>query len=133
MGYELSIKRKDENNKITKEQWAEYMKIDSDFEPIEEYSTEFNEGDTLTIAIPNPGLWKSDKGEVPFTFYEEYGEITVKNPNNSIIEKMVLISNKLNAIVEGEIYDDNYLKDIFSNPSNRNSSSVDKKWWQFWK
>jgi hypothetical protein len=136
MGYELSIKREDENQKISKEQWSEYIKSDSQFEPIEEFSAELNESDTLTISTPNAGLWKSDKGEIPFTFYEEYGEITVKNPDNWIIEKMILIANELNAIVEGEegeIYDENYLNDPFSNPSNSDSSNGDKKWWQFWK
>lgn len=129
MGYELNIKREDYNQKISKEQWTEYIKSDSQFEPIEELSVELSEGETLTISTPNTGLWKSDKGEVPFTFYEEYGEITVKSPDNWIIEKMISIANELNAVVEGEEgerYDENYLKDPFSNPSDNNSSSGEK-------
>ena len=135
MGYELNIKR-EESQKISKKEWSQYIKTDSQFESIEEFSAELNEGETLTISTPNAGLWKSDKGEVPFTFYEEYGEITVKNPDNWIIEKMISVANELNAVVEGEEgerYDENYLKDPFSKPSDNNSSSGEKKWWQFWK
>ncbi|WP_299161146.1 hypothetical protein [uncultured Tenacibaculum sp.] len=136
MGYELCIKRKEESQKITKEEWSEYIKSDSQFEPIEEFSAKINENDAFTVSTPNAGLWKSDEGEVPFTFYEECGEITVKNPDNRIIEKMILIANELNAIVEGEegeIYDESYLNDAFSNRLYSNSSNVDKRWWEFWK
>lgn len=136
MGYELNIKREEESRKISKDEWSQYIKTDSQFEPIEDFSVELNEGEILTVSTPNAGLWKSDKGEIPFTFYEEYGEITVKNPDNWIIEKMISIANELNAVVEGEEgerYDENYLKDPFSNPINNNSSRRVKKWWQFWK
>lgn len=34
---------------------------------------------------------------------------------------------------EGELYDENYLKDPLSNPSGSNASNGEKKWWQFWK
>ena len=132
MGYELSIKREDENKKINKQEWSDYIKSDPEFDAIEKFSAETNEGKTLTISTPDAGLWKSDKGDVPFTFYEEYGEITVKNPDHWIIEKMISIAKELNAIVEGEEgekYDENYLKDPFNDPS----LNSEKKWWQFWK
>ena len=135
MGYELNIKREDESQKISKKEWFQYIKSDLQFEPIEEFSGEFNESKT-TASTPDYGLWKSDKGEVPFSFFEEYGEITVKNPDNLIIEKMISIADELNAIVEGEEgerYDKDFLKDPFSNPSKRKFSDGDKKWWQFWK
>ncbi len=136
MGYDLNIKREDESNKISKEEWSAYIQSDSQFEPIEEFSAKLNENETLTVSTPNAGLWKSDQGEVPFTFYEEYGEITVKNPDHWIIEKMISIANDLNAVVEGEegeLYDEHYLKDPLSNPSGSNASNGEKKWWQFWK
>jgi len=122
--------------KINKKEWSDYIKSDKQFEPIEEFSAELNENETLTVSTQNAGLWKSDKGEVPFTFYEKYGEITVKNPDNWIIEKMISIANDLNALVEGEEgerYNENYLKDPFLNPSENNSLNGEKKWWQFWK
>ena len=136
MGYELNIQREDENNKINKKEWIDYMESDSEFNRIEELSADLGDNELLTISIPNGGLWKSDKGEVPFTFSEKYGEITVKNPENWIIEKMISIAVNLNAVVigeEGEKYDEEYLNDPFGNPFENESSSNEKKWWQFWK
>ena len=136
MGYELSIKREDGSRTISKKEWIQYIELDLEFEPIEEFSIELDDAKTLTVSTPNAGLWKSDKGAVPFTFNEKYGEITVKNPEIWIIEKMLLIANKLNAVVEGEEgerYDEKYLKKHFSDSSSNSSSIVEKKWWQFWK
>jgi len=136
MGYELSIKREDESKGISKEEWIEYVHSDSEFERIEEFSAELGNGETLTVLTPNAGLWKSSNGEVPFTFYEKTGEITVKNPDNWIIEKMISISEELNAIVEGEEgekYDEEYFKDPFTNPLERETPPKEKKWWKFWK
>jgi len=130
MGYELNISREGETNPITKEEWVDYIKSDPEFEPIEEFSGQIPEGEILTVPTPNAGLWKSSKGEVPFTFSEKYGEIAVKNPERWIIEKMIAIALQLNAVVsgeEGEIYDEEYFqKELDSN------SRSDKKWWQFW-
>lgn len=136
MGYELNIQREEENNKIKTEEWITYMESDSEFDRIEEYSADLGNDEILTVPTPNGGLWKSDKGEIPFTFSEEYGEITVKNPENWIIEKMISIAKNLNATVigeEGEIYDEKYLKDPFINTFENENASNEKKWWQFWK
>lgn len=136
MGYELNIKREDKSKKITKDEWANYINSNSDFEPIEERSASTKEGITLTISTPSAGLWKTEKHEVPFTFYESHGEITVKNPDNWIIEKMISMAQELNAVVEGEegeIYDENYLKNQLVNPSDTGKLIGYKKWWQFWK
>ena len=135
MGYELHIKRAEENKKINKEEWLQYIKSDVEFEPIEAFSATLNQNEKITVSTPNAGIWKSDKGEIPFTFYEEDGEIALKNPENWMIKKMLVIAKALNALVvgeEGEIYDENYFKDPFTKPLN-NESNENKKWWQFWK
>ncbi|MBJ6367507.1 hypothetical protein [Snuella sedimenti] len=135
MGYELNIQKEEENNKISKQEWIDYMESDPEFERIEEISADLGDNEVLTIATPG-GLWKSDKGEIPFTFSEKYGEITVKSPEHWIIEKMISIAQNLNAEVigeEGEKYDEEYLNDPFGNPFENESSSNEKKWWQFWK
>lgn len=135
MGYELHIKRAEENKKINKEEWLQYIKSDVEFEPIEGFSATLNQNEKITVSTPNAGIWKSDKGEIPFTFYEEDGEIALKNPENWMIKKMLVIAKALNALVvgeEGEIYDENYFKDPFTKPLN-NESNENKKWWQFWK
>ena len=136
MGYELNILREDENNKINKKEWITYMESDAEFNRIEEFSADLGDSELLTVATPNGGLWKSDKGEVPFTFSEKYGEITVKSPEHWIIEKMISIAKNLNATVigeEGEKYDEEYLNDPFGNPFENESPDNEKKWWQFWK
>ena len=135
MGYELNIQR-EENGLITKEEWIVYMDSDPEFERIEEFSAGFGTDDIITVPTPNGGLWKTNKGEVPFTFYEKLGWISVKNPEHWMIEKMISIANRLNAEVlgeEGEKYDEEYLKAPFGNPFENDYSSTEKKWWQFWK
>jgi hypothetical protein len=130
MGYELNIQRENNENKISINEWADYMNSDSEFESIEEFSADLKNGKVLTVSTPNAGIWESKNGEVPFTFSEEYGWITVKNPDNLIIEKMISIAKKLNAVVvgeEGEEYDEQYLKKGF-----KGLGSANKKWWEFW-
>ena len=118
MGYVIHIQRKNENNKIKLTEWKNYINSDNEFISIEDYSAEINNGNLLTVQTPNAGLWKTEKGEVPFTFSEKHGWICVKNPENWIIEKMIFISKKLDGIVMGEedeIYDEDYLKRETSN------------------
>ncbi len=133
MGYEINIRREDESNKLTKGEWRDYVDTDPEFKAIEEFSAEVEDG-TLTIPTPDGGIWKSDKGNIPFTFYEKYGEVTVKNPDNWVIEKMISIANSLDSVVigeEGEIYDEQYLSEPHVNPADR--VAIEKKWWEFWK
>ena len=136
MGYELYIKRDDDTHKIHKKEWLDYMESDSEFNRIEAFSADLGDDELLTISTPNGGLWKSDKGAVPFTFSEEHGEITVKSPEHWIIEKMIFIAKHLNAVVIGEAgerYDEDYFNDPFGNPFEKGSSENEKRWWQFWK
>ena len=130
MGYELSIQRDENRTKLTKEEWADYIKSDSEFEPIETFSAEIEEGKFLTVPTPNGGLWKADGLEVPFTFDEEFGWVSVKNPEKRIIQKMISIADELDSIVlgeEGEKYDRDNLE------GKQPKFSNERKWWQFWK
>lgn len=130
MGYELNIQREEHQPKITVKEWTNYIKSDIEFEQIESFSAEIEDGKSLTIKTPNAGLWKTEKGEVPFTFYENLGLISVKNPDKRIIRKMIAIANDLNAIVLGE-EDEKYDEDNL-NGRNQNSSNG-RRWWEFWK
>lgn len=105
MGYDIRITREEGSQKISKEEWLVYIESDSELELIHELPT-----NKSTFPTPNTGLWKTDQYDVLFPLNEEYGEITVKNPDPWIIDKMLSIANALNAIVEGdegERYDDN--------------------------
>lgn len=133
MGYELSIQREDNQIKLTKEEWIDYIKSDYEFDQIEELSAKLDNGKSLTVSTPNTGLWKTDKGEVPFTFDEVHGSISVKNPDKWIIKKMISIAHDLDSIVlgeEGEKYDEKYL---LGEQSKDDYNSDGRKWWQFWK
>lgn len=133
MGYELHIQREDKSKKIKLSEWKDYVLNDFEFESIEEFSANFGNGRVLTISTPNAGLWKSPKGDVPFTFSEKYGWITVKNPDDWVIAKMILIADALNAVVLGEEeekYDMEYLKKEFGYTKKGNKKT---KWWKFWR
>ncbi|WP_299249873.1 hypothetical protein [uncultured Aquimarina sp.] len=131
MGYNLSIQRENKD-KISKQEWKSYINSDSEFTAKDEYSGNLPDGKIVTIPTPNAGIWEFNNREVPFTFSEEYGWISVKNPENWIIKKMISIANELDAVVlgeEGEKYDEEYL-----NKENKLTSNLgDKKWWEFWK
>lgn len=135
MGYELNIVR-DKNNRISLQEWQNYIAQDSEFKSISEYSASVGL-DVLTFSTPDAGLWISEKGEIPFTFYEGRGEITVKNPDQWIIDKMIQISETLNAQVvgeEGEVYSKENPQGVFSLSDEPKSEKVSKrKWWQIFK
>ena len=140
MGYNISIKKHD--SKISKEKWLKYVDDDPELKQINEFSAQLPDGRSITTQIPDSALWNN---EIPFTYYEDYGEITVKNPDLKIIEKMVSISKKLNAFVAGEeeeIYDEEYIQNEKNKPELNledfknikiKEFNPNKKWWQFWK
>jgi hypothetical protein len=140
MGYELSIKII--GSKIPRAKWISYVQDDEEFELIQEFSSELTSGEEFIAKTLNIGLWKND---VPFIFMEDEGEIHVKNPDLSVIEKMILVAKSMNAIVIGEeeeIYDDAYIKkEKNAKPINLDDYkhlkirlyNPNKKWWQFWK
>lgn len=95
MGYEVSIQRREE--KISQEEWATYVYNDKEFS-----------NSTLKKIDTDVSVWNSYLGEVPFLYDENSGSISVKNPNDFILKKMVSISKKIDAIVigeEGEVYE----------------------------
>jgi hypothetical protein len=90
MGYEINIKREQENP-ITLQEWENYIISATDFYLTDEFST-YN----------STGVWKTSKDLVYFTFQENIGVIAVKNPDDWVISKMIDISKSLNAVVAGE-------------------------------
>jgi len=95
MGYEIHIEREKEN-KITFEEWNNYVEKSSDFKEIE----------SQQIYV-----WEVDGLKIPFTFSEQYGWVSVKNPNDFILKKMVEISKVLKGSIvgeEGEGYDEKF-------------------------
>ncbi|MGN6505181.1 MAG: hypothetical protein ACTHM6_06410 [Tepidisphaeraceae bacterium] len=91
MGYDLHITRKEnwsdeEGELITSSEWVGVL----DSDPELSRATDTGD-DTLAGAL---------KGETVFWF--DNGEITCKNPDESIIQKMVQIAERLGANVQGD-------------------------------
>jgi hypothetical protein len=140
MGYDITIKRFD--SKITENEWLNYIKEDYEFELINDFSSGLYSGQVLTTEIPSSGLWKK---KVPFVYNKIKGEVQVKSPDIDVIEKMISISRKMNAIVigeEDELYDEAFIEKEKNTPQINIEDyknikirryNPDKKWWQFWK
>lgn len=114
MGYELHIRRVDEDNKITVQEWTNYINNAIDFEKTHELrAINPHTGLILQISCPNCGLWKLNKNlQVPFTYSDSSGYISVKNPDDIVIRKMIEISKHFHALVigdEGEEYNESNL------------------------
>ncbi|XZF15906.1 hypothetical protein ACTHGU_07195 [Chitinophagaceae bacterium MMS25-I14] len=70
-------------------------------------------------------------------FDYDHGNITVKNPDNEIITKMLTIAAKLNAKVQGddcEVYELTSDGEITYKhiPGKDNPTDKLKPWWKFW-
>jgi hypothetical protein len=93
----------DNSNKITLEEWLQFVSNDSELEIIES-SFGINPITKEKIYIQNPGLaiWKSDDEE--FEIYYKVGSICSQDYDSRLIDKMKYIAKQLNAklIVEGE-------------------------------
>lgn len=102
MGYDLHITRKefwadeDVENSISRLEWQEYLKADSEITDDPENPHEDNY------------LYIRDGGNWPLWFNPRLGNIDTKNPEVDVIKKMVRIANALGAQVRGdddELYD----------------------------
>lgn len=119
MGYEIFIEKK-ANQKIDLNSWNKFLDSNNEFEKRDSFkATNPNSGETLEIRSPNSAVWKKGKIEVPFSYHEEYGTISVTNPDQEVINKMLEIADFLDAEVIG-----------FEGEKYRKTSN---KWWKFWK
>ena len=144
MGYDIHITRQenwyddDKSLQITLGEWKVY--VDSDPEMRLDNFAEATLPDGGKIRMENEGLavWTKYSGDSIDSnhawFDYRNGNITVKNPNEEIMKKMLAIANKLRAKMqgdEGEIYD---LSEIRKTASILNSLNGKNKklWWKFW-
>lgn len=128
MGYDLHITRKkyyfDENGELILEsEWKQYVASDPELKF-------FPENGPLFVH------WKgnSDHPEPWFDWYE--GDITTKNPDPPVIEKMLTIAKALNAKVQGddgEIYrspTDTYHEEEDTAPASETVNPTKTSWWK---
>jgi len=133
MGYELHITRKedwsdkDESNEIELTEWVDYVKSDKEMR-LEGYA-EAKTGNGEKVRYENDGVavWtsysKNGLGGNYAWFDFGSGNVTVKNPDQEIINKMIDIAGQLKAKVQGddgEAYD------------TRKTVQEKKPWWKVW-
>ncbi len=100
----VTIESKDKKNKISLAQWTKYLKQASDFTMVDFLSISNPiTGNIIKIEAPNCGIWKPNSNyEVPFSFNEEKGHISVNRPDAFVLEKIMNVSKDLNGKVLGE-------------------------------
>lgn len=84
MGYNIYIKK--EEVSISVKEWLDLVEKDIELEPIEIFEGNLNNGTTIVVGTPNSAIWK---GIVPFVYNR--GCIRVKNPDNSVLLKMLML------------------------------------------
>lgn len=112
MGYNLYITRKkdyldkESSDDISLNEWFNYVKNDSDMRIDNFMEAKLAEGDILRLDEEGISVWKKySKDGVNGShawFWYDNGNIVVKNPDLEIRQKMVDVSKKLNAYVQGE-------------------------------
>lgn len=113
MGYEIHITRKnnwldnDSQNDISLEQWNEYVESDDEMTLEKFAETVSPNGDVIRIEKEGLSVWSGHTNSYKVWFNWFGGEISVKNPDDEIVNKMIKIAKRLDAKVlgdEGETY-----------------------------
>jgi len=139
MGYEVYITRKtdwhdDDGPEIKLDEWCSLVNESADMRLDGYAEATTSSGEVLRIDKEGLSVWTSyskheENGNMAW-FYYLRGNISVKNPDEEILKKMYLLSESLDAKLqgeEGEIYD----KDGQSNWKELRYKESTKKWWQF--
>lgn len=112
MGYDLHITRKeewsdeDESNSITLNEWKDYLQSDKEMRLDGFAEANLQDGQVLRMEDESLAIWKNYSGDGingnHAWFSLSQGNITVKNPDEEIIKKMLEIAGVLNARVQGD-------------------------------
>ncbi len=139
MGYEVHITRKKEwsdedGPTISLDEWKAFVGSDPEM-CLDGFAEAQVDGGTLRVESEGLAVWTaySEHGKngnmAWFNFFE--GDVSVKNPDPEILQKMWVIAEKLGAKVqgdEGEVYDSSGQSD----ESPTFDSPAKKPWWKFW-
>ena len=116
MGYELHITRaahwtENETAPISLKEWGDYVAADPEMRMDNFAEATMAQGDTIRIEEEGIAVWTAYSGHGiggNMAWFRHWrGEITVKNPDREIIDKMKQIAEVLGARVmgdEGELY-----------------------------
>lgn len=147
MGYDVHITRQenwfdeDANRKIPLEEWTNVVIADTEMR-LDNYAEATNHaGDCIRIESEGISVWTKYSldglNDNHAWFYYHQGNITVKNPDQEIINQMLSIADRLNSKVQGdngEFYEHLTDESPFHkhNFANDNQTDKGKPWWQFW-
>ena len=137
MGYNLHITRKenwfdeDDSNEIKLTEWIDYVKSDNEMRLDNQASATTDDGDDVTYTNKGLAVWTSYSQSGLDDNYAwldlRAGNVTVKNPDDEIKNKMIDIADRLNAKVQGddgEIYDTK----IFT--PDKQETKDKRPWWK---
>ncbi len=108
MGYDLHITRQenwfdeDRAKQISIEEWKEFVANDPEMRLDNYAEADLGNGEVLRVGEEGLTVWTVYSGSdtVWFGFFK--GNISVKNPDDEIIQKMLAIAEKFNARVQGD-------------------------------
>jgi hypothetical protein len=133
MGYDLHITRKenwfdeDDSNEIRLSEWIGYIKVDTEMRLDNQASATTDNGDNVTYKNNGLAVWtsysKNGLDDNYAWFDLRTGNLTVKNPDDEIKNKMIDIADRLNAKVQG---DDGETYDSKITPKDK------RPWWKVW-
>jgi hypothetical protein len=144
MGYDIHITRQenwyddDISKQISLTEWKQYIESDSEMRLDNFAEATLQSGDKIRLENEGLAVWKNYTGDNVHSNHAWFdfrnGNITVKNPDDEIMKKMLNIAEKLEARMqgdEGEIYD---LFEINKTSSMLNtfSNKTKRPWWKFW-
>lgn len=143
MGYEVYITKKEnwfdeDGPAISIDEWTKFVASDPEMRLDGYAEAAVGEGKVLRIEGDGLSVWTAYSGHEKdgnmAWFYYWDGNVSVKNPDLEILQKMASIAKNLSAKVqgeEGEWYDASGI--IIEQPATTASSApIGKPWWKFW-
>jgi hypothetical protein len=145
MGLELHITRKenwydkDPGTDISLAEWIQYVTQDPEFRLDGYAQVELPDGQVFGTEDEGIAVWTAysqdgvNQHHAWFTYFQ--GNVSVKNPDQEIINKMVAIAQALGANVqddEGGLYEKESYLDRELQKVKVTSSVKKKPWWRFW-
>ena len=144
MGYDLHITRQenwfdeDNNKKISLDEWKGFLLADLEMRLDNFAEATTPSGETIKVEIDGLSVWTKYSGnglDGNFAWFDyNKGNIVCKNPDNEIINKMLIIAEQLDAKVqgdEGELYELTGDKKITTRQLTDNNNHKEKPWWRF--
>lgn len=140
MGYEVHITRKenwfDEGPEISLADWLDVVRTDPEMRNDGYAEATVAEGSVLRIEDPSMSVWLAYPGHLQdgnmAWMWHSHGNVVTKNPDEEMLQKMLIIAQRLSAKVqgdEGEVYGIDGQLIAAAEPRPHRSH---KPWWRFW-